>query len=279
MTGSAGASPRKHAREDFKKRPYAQQIWYTHSRTKAETSLREAADTLLEENRTKNDGPNSVSQTFVGTDGIMMKNTTMDAAKLYDILDGEGTILDTSSYAGIARDEMVEDEEVKLPKIQCIVATKSAEAGINGKFLEFGKMNGIPSSKYELVQALGRVDREGKAEPGSNTYQIHADAYSHTSQFVRIMKCPSRSERAIQMTDLNEVMVMLFCPKCATTKQLKYILSGRKTRRRKTAKNIVQSASKRSANKREKAQVSRNGCVRQVCNHSCVERSTDKRLR
>ena len=170
------------------------------------------ADALLEENRTKNGGPNSVSQTFVGTDGIMMKSTTMDVIKSYDTLDDEGTILESSSYVGIAKDEMPNEEEVELPKIQYIVATKSAEAGINGKFLEFGKMNGIPSSKYELVQALGRVDREGKASPGSNTYQIHADAYSHTSQFVRVMKCPCREERKIEMAQLDEIMVMLFVP-------------------------------------------------------------------
>ena len=96
--------------------------------------MRDMADTLLEENRKDNDGPNSVSQTFVGTDGIMMKSTTMDAMKLYDSLDGEGTILESSSYVRIAKDEMTDEEEVQLPKIQCIVATKSAEAGINGKF-------------------------------------------------------------------------------------------------------------------------------------------------
>ena len=94
----------------------------------------------------------------------------MDAVKQYDTLDGEGTILETNSYARIVRGEMTDEDEVELPKIQCIVTTKSVEAGINGKFLEFGKMNDIPSSKHELVQALGRVDREGKVIPGTNTY-------------------------------------------------------------------------------------------------------------
>mgnify|MGYP005632481611 CR=1 FL=1 len=71
---------------------------------KAEGSLGVVAEKLLEENRTreKNPGPDSVAQSFVGTDGIMMKVTTMDGFMLYDKLEGKGTVLQTSSYAAIA---------------------------------------------------------------------------------------------------------------------------------------------------------------------------------
>ena len=81
-SGSAEVLLKKEARKDFETRPWAQQIWFTHSRTKAETSLRDMADDLLEENRKLNQGPDSVAHTFVGTDGIMMKTTTMDAVKI-----------------------------------------------------------------------------------------------------------------------------------------------------------------------------------------------------
>ena len=74
--------------------------------------MRDKADELLEENRIENDGPNSVSQTFVGTDGIMMKRTSVEAIKHYDTLDSEGTILDASSYVGIAKDDITDEEEV-----------------------------------------------------------------------------------------------------------------------------------------------------------------------
>ena len=53
VTGCATASLKKSARKNYEKRPTAQQIWYTPSRTKAESSLREMGDSLLEENRRK----------------------------------------------------------------------------------------------------------------------------------------------------------------------------------------------------------------------------------
>ena len=51
------------------------------SRTKADGLLRDVTDKVLEENRAKNNGPNSVSQSFVGTDEIMLKTTTLDGIR------------------------------------------------------------------------------------------------------------------------------------------------------------------------------------------------------
>ena len=214
VSGRAGSSLKKHARVNFKKRPNAQQIWYTHSRTKAETSLRDMADTLLEENRKDNKGPHSVAMPFVGTNGIMQKTTTMDGIKLYSTLDGEGTVLDPASYKSIAEGHCRWEgsEDVKLPKIQVIVATKSAEAGINGTCLEFGKMSGFPSNCWELVQQLGRVDRKGTADPGSNTYEIHVDFNCYVSLFLRIVSGDSADERQIQLEQLHEVLRFLLLP-------------------------------------------------------------------
>jgi hypothetical protein len=76
---------------------------------------------------------------------------------------------------------------VKLPQIQIILDTKSAEAGITGRFLRHGKVSGFPSSFYKLVQQLGRLDCDGTAPPGSNVYKVHVDFYSYVSLFVRVM--------------------------------------------------------------------------------------------
>ena len=51
----------------------------------------------VEKNRSANNGPHSVLMPFVGTDGIMIKTTTMDAVKTYPDLGGEGTVLAPSS--------------------------------------------------------------------------------------------------------------------------------------------------------------------------------------
>ena len=67
----------------------------------------------------------------------MMKTTLIDAIKMYEDLSGKGTVLDPSSYRSIISSTCSADDlnVVELPKKQCIVATKSAQAGINGLWL------------------------------------------------------------------------------------------------------------------------------------------------
>ena len=101
--------------------------------------------------------------------------------------------------------------------MQVIVVTKSMEAGINGTSLKFAKCNGFPSGFYELVKQLGRVDRKGNAEPGSNTYEVHVDFYSYVSLFLRMMKLDCKEERKIQITQLHEVLELLVLSKEVTT--------------------------------------------------------------
>ena len=101
VSGRSGSSLRRSAREDLEENPESQQIWYTNSRTRAEDSLRDIADRLLEENRSVNNGPHLVSMPFVGTNEIMLKTTTMDAVKTYTDLEGEGTVLAPSSHRRI----------------------------------------------------------------------------------------------------------------------------------------------------------------------------------
>ena len=67
----------------------------------------------------------------------MMKAATIDAVKQYPDLEGAGTVLDSSKHRDIAVGRCMDEtsdfqEQVKLPKIQVIVGTKSMEAGING---------------------------------------------------------------------------------------------------------------------------------------------------
>ena len=138
---------------------------------------------------------------FVGTYGVITKTTTMDTIRLYNDLSGPGTVLDSSSFLSIVhcpRDRTANvdtiDDEVLPPKIQCIVATKSAQAGINSLWLICGKKKGLPASPYEQVQGFGCVDRWMNAEPGSNTYEIHLDLNSYVSLFVRTMTSDNASE-------------------------------------------------------------------------------------
>ena len=160
------------------------------------------AENLLEEDK-KRGGLDSVALTFVGTDGIMTKTTTMNAIKKYN---GLGTVLDLSTFKSIvsgrgdiSTSANSTENEVCLPKIQCIVATKSAQAGINGLWLKYGKKKGIHVSPYELVQEFGWVHRRMNAAPGSNSYEIHLDFNSYISIFLRTMQCDNAAEQKKQL--------------------------------------------------------------------------------
>jgi superfamily II DNA helicase RecQ len=212
ISGDSASSLKNSAKRDFAVSPYHQQIWYTHSRSNAEGALLTAAQTILEKHHLLGGGPHSIAQAFVGTDGIMMKTTTMDAIKMYDDLSGEGTVLDPSSYRSIIGSTSSTDDVVELPKVQCVVATKSAQAGINGVWLKYAKKKGLPSTMYEFSQEMGRVDRGLDAEPGSNTYEVHADANSYLSFFIRTMSCSDAQERKQQLTAHHLVMQSLLTP-------------------------------------------------------------------
>ena len=78
ITGDSVSSLKASAANDFIQSPNHQQIWYTHSRTNAEGSLSDMAENLIDDNE-KRGGIDSVPLAFVGTDGVMVKTTTMNA--------------------------------------------------------------------------------------------------------------------------------------------------------------------------------------------------------
>ena len=74
------------------------------------------------------------------------------------------------------------------------------------------KHKGLPPNLYELIQELGRVNRQLRDLPGTNTYEVHASVDSHASLFVRIMTCPDAAERRNLLRSMQEVLALLFDP-------------------------------------------------------------------
>ena len=93
-----------------------------------------------------------------------------------------------------------------LPKIQIIVGTKALQCGVSSNFIKHEFKKGFPSNLYELVQELGRVDRQRNTEPGSNTYKVHVSFDSFVSLFIRIMQGGDADERKVQLAQLYEVL-------------------------------------------------------------------------
>ena len=149
----------------------------------------------------------------------MMKATTMDAVMAYERLDGEGTIFDDvlseeglQSLLRMGSSEDEDDYSLSLPKVQIVVGTKALQCGVSGNYIKHAFKKGFPTNMYELVQELGRVDRQRNAEPGTNTYEIHVSFNSYISIFVRIMQNDDGAERQVQLRQLHEVLEFLLVP-------------------------------------------------------------------
>lgn len=228
ITGRSSTSLLQRAKKHPQQSPQPQHIFFTHSRIKAEGGLRDAAEKLLAENRTLNGGPDSVAQAFVGTNGIMMKTAMMDNITNYASCDSEGTMLHPSMHRSIVTGDDVDNgnDGVKLPKVQFIIATKAAKAGVNGHCREHGKLDGFPASMYQLAQMLGRVNRKGTADPGSNTYEVHVNANSYASLFVWTMRIPDADERRAQLQSLHDVLSFLVAPSECYHSCIEKYLSG-----------------------------------------------------
>ena len=218
ISGNEAKSLTTSAQSHLHGSPEFQQIWFTHSRTNAEGSLLNAALTELEHNRAGG-GPNSIAHSFTGGDGIMMKATTMDAVMAYERLDGEGTIFDDvlseeglQSLLRMGSSEDEGDYSLSLPKVQIVVGTKALQCGVSGNYIKHAFKKGFPTNMYELVQELGRVDRQRNAEPGTNTYEIHVSFNSYISIFVRIMQNDDGAQRQVQLRQLHEVLEFLLVP-------------------------------------------------------------------
>lgn len=89
----------------------------------------------------------------------MTKMTTIDTIEMYNNLSGEGTVSTPSSYRSIINSSTNNGvEAVSFPKIQCIVATKSAQASINGLWMKYAPKKGMPLDMYDAHQNMGRVN-------------------------------------------------------------------------------------------------------------------------
>jgi len=111
--------------------------------------------------------PESVTHSFTGSDGIMMKSATMDAFTSYTTIDGL--------------------KDGPLQKIQILPLTSCANCGISSNELNNAFHEGFLITLYKLLQEMGRGDRKMSNIPGTCTYQVYVSFSSYVSLFIRIM--------------------------------------------------------------------------------------------
>ncbi len=123
-------------------------IAYTNSKMKAQGSLSDACDKVLE--YAKSDG---VVIPITGDDGLQFKVFVMHAiAQNYE--------------ENVAR--ALEDRTVSLPKLMIMPATSAANYGVSNINCHCSYRIGFPPSMYVLVQELGCVDCDSSADFGDN---------------------------------------------------------------------------------------------------------------
>mmetsp|Transcript_15257 Transcript_15257/g.32285 ORF Transcript_15257/g.32285 Transcript_15257/m.32285 type:complete len:390 (+) Transcript_15257:1064-2233(+) len=194
VSGAPANAIRQDATQDLIADPHSQQIWYTNSKTNAEGSLLQLADTLLEEKNEDNECAETVAMSLTGADGIMQKVYVMD------------------SFTSYSPPGCEDDVESELPRNQITVATSAANAGISSKLCTKSRHKGLPPDFYDLVQEMGRVDRLLSAVPGSNKYVVHISLNCYASLFIRCMRVKSPSERRIQLMNIHRVLRFLVTP-------------------------------------------------------------------
>jgi superfamily II DNA helicase RecQ len=105
-----------------------------------------------------------------------------------------------------------ECEEQDLPRLLILMATTAANCGVGSDDCHCVYHVGTPTTMYNLVQAMGRCDRDGSLEPGENRFELHLSFNLVLSLYVRIMKCPDEGQRRSQLEHLLEVLRVLVTP-------------------------------------------------------------------
>jgi hypothetical protein len=104
------------------------------------------------------------------------------------------------------------DHSRPRPNIQIMTGTSAVNVGISSNTLTTCMHKGLPPNLYDLVQALGRVDRKQTSEPGSNRYEIHISFDSVVSLYIRLMQNEDSTERQKQLVAMFEVLCFLVIP-------------------------------------------------------------------
>ncbi len=167
-------------------------IAYTNSKMKAQGSLSEACDKVLE--YAKSDG---VVIPITGDDRLQFKVFVMHAfAQNYE---------ESAARAH-------EDGTVPLPKLMIMPATSAANCGVSSIDCHRSYRIVFPPSMYPLVQELGRVDRDPSAEFGDNRYEVHFSFSCLVSLYIRIMQSSEKIARESNLLALFDVLKFIVLP-------------------------------------------------------------------
>ena len=89
----------------------------------------------------------------------------------------------------------IDDEMCELPNLKVLAATAAANCGIISNLCHRSYQVDPSSNLYDVVQEMGRTDRDIYLMPGLNRYKIHVSWPTIVLVYVCIMQNPDGPER------------------------------------------------------------------------------------
>jgi len=183
---------------DLKENPNQKIIWYTNSKKKAEESLVPSAESVMDEI-----GMEGEAMACTGGCGLAEKAFMLAAFR------GDTEMFSRPEREEL-RDAIIDDEMCEMPNQVVLPATAAANAGISSNHCHHCYRNGPPPNLYDLVQEMGRTDRDRSLPPGWNRFELHVSWDSAVSMFVRIMQHKDGDERERQLVRFFQLMQFIF---------------------------------------------------------------------
>ena len=123
---------------------------------------------------------------------------------------------DEEMFTRLQREELadltIDDEMCDLVNMSALATTAAAQCGISSDKCHRCYRIGTPANLYDLVQEMGRTDRDRSLPPGDNRFEVHVSWPNIVHLYVRIMRNPAGPDRDSQMIRFHELMKMLFAP-------------------------------------------------------------------
>jgi superfamily II DNA helicase RecQ len=156
-------------------------LLYTNTKQSAEDVLLKRSETLLSSLEGCGD-----AIPLTGSTGLMMKNW------LINLFSGE--------------------TESDVANLRIVLATSAANCGVSSNFCRYTPRLSTPPNMYDLMQEMGRLNRDGKERVPSDKYHIFLSIPLYVNIYLRIMREKKEEERAIQLKSLMEVLRFLLLP-------------------------------------------------------------------
>ena len=99
-----------------------------------------------------------------------------------------------------------------LPHIWCMPCTSAANCGVSSKRCDKCFRYGPCPNWHDLVQEIGRVNRQQTASHGEHSYWMYPNVPSYLSMWIHVQTQSNNAVRMRHLTQLNDVLRFMVLP-------------------------------------------------------------------